>query len=106
MEDVMVLNVLGIEIPVIIDDDKMLQMGADGVYLDQTIYMRSEYPSSEAHDSALVHEIVHAVMDRLGAQMPLSLEEVFAESIGNVIAENFVLYKEAPKDDDEDVLGV
>lgn len=37
----------------------------------------------------IIHETIHAMFDRLGSQMDFQLEEIYCDSIANVIVENF-----------------
>lgn len=86
----MEVNILGLSVEVINDDARLVPNDA-GEYLNKIIYMRTEYESQEMLDCTIVHEMFHALCDRLGIQLDFNLEEILAESMGNIVSENFTL---------------
>ena len=94
----MQVNVLGLVIPIERDDIRLQALGAMGAYDygEKTIYLQSEYDSADELVSTLVHEMGHAVLDRVGGTLGGTLEEILVETIALVITENFQLILRKP----------
>ncbi len=45
--------------------------------------------SGKLRSNTIMHELVHATLDRLGTQFDDQLEEILCESIANAITDNF-----------------
>lgn len=71
------MDVLGKEIPVVIDDERCKHMGAAGLF-DGNIILRSKYESQEYFMTVLVHETFHAHCYTVGLQLDQQIEEVLA----------------------------
>ena len=76
------ITILGVEVPVTISSWKCNKEEADGLYMDDRIYLRELYETKEYHDYILTHEAFHALCDVLGCQLDHNLEETLAKQIG------------------------
>lgn len=70
---------------------KLNHQGTLGIYTDEEIHLRSKFTDEEQETNTLVHETIHAICERLGLQLDNTVEEVIANAVANVIAENFKL---------------
>jgi hypothetical protein len=71
------VDILGMQIPVIIDQARCEHMGALGMF-DGSIVLRSTYDSHELFMKTLVHESFHASCYTVGLQLDVQIEEVLA----------------------------
>jgi hypothetical protein len=81
------INIMGTKIDIIIDDYKLLEYDADGLYHDNTIYLKSEYEDIKHYLTSYRHEAIHALCDILGVQLDDRLEEILAHRISTMITE-------------------
>jgi len=80
------INICGTEITVEINTAKCEGMEASGYYHEHTIYLKSSYPSYEIYRDTYVHECFHALCEILGIQLDIHTEEILANRIGYMIA--------------------
>ena len=71
------VDVMGIQIPVIIDQSRCEHMGALGLF-DGVIVLREEYEDHGMFMKTLVHEMFHAHCHTIGLQLDIQIEEVLA----------------------------
>ncbi len=76
---------------------KVLSTGgvANCDYKKKLIQIRSDMVGQKS-DECLLHEIGHAVIDRVGGgstKLPPDLEEIIVDSIAKVVSENFKLVR-------------
>ena len=84
------LKVLGRKVRIVFDGLTSDSIGHYN-YAETKIAIREEFKDQELHDCTILHEIIHATLDRIGTQLDTQLEEVLAESLATVISENFRL---------------
>lgn len=86
------LNVFGQRTQVTLVKNLALHFGCVGQYNPQnkTIQLESDQSNDELCKS-LIHESIHAMAHRTGISQSISreLEEIFAESVSNLIFDNF-----------------
>lgn len=75
------VTILGHKIPCIIDDDKCDNESSDGLYGNETIYLRSEYKSIQEYQRVFRHECFHALCELLGVQLDHQTEEILAHRV-------------------------
>jgi hypothetical protein len=71
------VDILGVEIPVHIDQARCIHAGALGMF-DGNIILRAEYSDHEEFIKTLVHESFHASCYTVGLQLDIQIEEVLA----------------------------
>ena len=71
------IDILGMDIPVVIDQKRCEHMGALGLY-DGSITLRAVYEDHEIFMKTLVHEAFHAHCHTVGLQLDIQIEEVLA----------------------------
>lgn len=79
------VSILGEPIDIIIDDEKCDKENADGLYTDNTIYLRSKYSTKQEYRRIYAHECFHALCDLLGCQLDHNLEETLAHRVSHMI---------------------
>ena len=80
------VTLLGTDIQIEIDDNKLDAQGADGLYQHELITLRSSYSDHKEFRRVYIHECVHALCDLLGIQLDVHTEEVLAHRISYMIA--------------------
>lgn len=79
------ITILGQKIDVVIDNEKCDEAEADGLYYDETIYLRSEYACIREYLRVYRHECFHALCELLGVQLDLHTEEVLAHRMSHMV---------------------
>ena len=74
----------GTKIDIVIDDAKCLEHEADGLFNEDTIYLRSEYDTIQDYLLTYRHECFHALCEILGVQFDANLEEIFAHRVSTM----------------------
>ena len=100
-----ILSVLGKDIDVKLNTEELLVEGNVGTYNAalNTITLLEGYPEKDLHDVTIIHELIHATLRRIGAQLDLQTEEILCECISTVLVDNFdILPKGIPQDVLED----
>ena len=75
------VNIMGHEIPVIIDDEKCDLAESDGLYEAEAIYLKSSYVDIKEYYRVYRHEAFHALCDLLGIQLDHHTEEILAHRV-------------------------
>lgn len=75
---------MGTDVPIIIDDDMCKSQGAMGLYIHGNIVLQKEYPSQIDFVDTLTHECFHALSGILGTQLDSHLEEILANTVGQM----------------------
>ncbi len=75
------IEIMGTTISIYIDDDKLEEYDADGLYHDYNIYLKSEYNTLDDYMVAYRHECFHALCEILGIQLDEKAEEVLAHRV-------------------------
>lgn len=102
------IKVLGKKITIEISGEKCDMLGADGYFNTQseTITLREEYESQERFLVVILHELGHALMQRIGTQFDTQLEEILvhcsSELSGVLISDLIESGVLAPTLDDSD----
>jgi len=78
------INIMGKDVPVIIDDLRLAQLGAMGLYTNGTIVMLSEYGGTADFVDTFTHECFHALSHILGTQLDPHVEEILANTMGQL----------------------
>lgn len=78
------IDVLGISVPIKIDQALCSQSGALGLYGEGVITLRSKYACPEDFINTLTHETMHAHCHIVGLQLDLQIEEVIATTTERV----------------------
>lgn len=76
------INIMGTDVPVVIDDTLCASQGAMGMYSQGTIVLLSSYPSVAEYVDTLSHECFHALNAILGTQLDMTVEEILANTVG------------------------
>lgn len=76
------LNVMGTDVPIIIDDAFCASQGAMGLHVGGKIVLLSQYNSVTDYVDTLSHEVFHALNYILGTQLDQNLEEILANTMG------------------------
>ena len=101
------LQVLGTNIDIIIDDNACNANGADGLFTNSSIYLRSVYPSRDRYFVVLFHELTHAVIDELAPQFGIELEEILvnciSKTLGSVTETMVAVYEHIASGDTTDM---
>ena len=79
------VTIMGTQVYIIIDDTKLDEYEADGLYHNGSVYLRSEYDSLKDYLVAYRHECIHALCDILGVQLDNNLEEILAHTVSSMI---------------------
>jgi len=79
------IKVLGDKISIEINDLYLLKEDADGIYKDETIYLRSYYKDRKEYLRVMRHEVIHAICDSLGIQLDHHTEETLAHTISKTL---------------------
>ena len=77
--------IMGTRIDIIIDDEKLEEWEAHGLYHDNKIYLKSEYSDIKDYLETYRHEAFHAMCDILGAQLDDKLEEILAHRMSVMV---------------------
>ena len=80
------IDVMGVEVTVIISDALCAKQEAFGYYVDKQIVLRSNYKTKSDYIDVLSHETFHALCDVLGVFISPEIEEVLANTLGQVVA--------------------
>jgi Zn-dependent peptidase ImmA (M78 family) len=93
--EIMTLNIFGKKIRVLKKKNLIRDFGARGAYYSKLklIVIDDEQVGTE-HLQTLLHEMVHAVIDRCGidqAGIGDGVEEIICESVATALIENFTL---------------
>jgi hypothetical protein len=78
------INLMGTDVHIIIDPVRLMAMGAMGAYSNNTIILLPEYEGSAAFVDTFTHECFHALNAILGTQLDLNLEEILANTMGQI----------------------
>jgi hypothetical protein len=78
------INIMGTEIKIIIDDVRLAVQGAMGLYSNGTIVLASEYGGTADFVDTFTHECFHALQYIIGTQLDPHLEEVIANTTGQM----------------------
>ena len=99
------INILGKDISIVIDDAVCQSQGAMGLFTTGVIVLLSEYSSKAEFVDTFSHECFHALNYVLGSQLDPHLEEIFANTMGqmnvqliNALLKNNVLHDEVPEE--------
>ncbi len=77
--------IMGTTISIEIDDDRCVEEGADGLYILETIYLKSSYDTRDQYRITYLHECFHALCDVLGVQLDHNLEEILAHRVSTMV---------------------
>lgn len=80
------IDVMGVQITVIISDALCKRYDAHGYYLNKQIVLKSTYPKKSDYIDVLSHESFHALCDTLGLIISDEIEEILANTMGQVMA--------------------
>lgn len=80
------IDVMGVNIAVIISDKLCIKQEAFGYYLNKQIVLRSTYPTKADYVDVLSHESFHALCDVIGLVINEDIEEILANTMGQVVA--------------------
>lgn len=83
------INILGTEIPIEIDDEKCKEENADGLYLDGKIILKSVYEDKKHYKRVFFHECFHALCYELGCQLDHNMEETLAHTVSTMFSKEF-----------------
>lgn len=78
------IDIMGRTIRIEINDVKLATHGAMGIFSNDTITLASEYDGSAAFVDTFSHECMHALCSVLGVQLDPQLEEVIANTFGQM----------------------
>lgn len=78
------ISILGTEVPVLIDDQKLKDHDADGLHDLGTIYLKSKYDDEDHYRRVFFHECIHALCEELGLQLNINTEECLAHRISTM----------------------
>ena len=88
------INILGKPIKIKIDDIKLAQLGAMGLFSGGDIVLLSSYESQVEFIDTFTHECFHALSYVLGTQLDPHVEEILANTMGQLqvqIINNFMV---------------
>ena len=80
------IDVMGVTISIIISDALCNKQEAFGYYLNKQIVLKSTYPTKSDYIDVLSHESFHALCDTLGLIVSDDIEEILANTMGQVMA--------------------
>ena len=78
------INILGKDIVITIDDAICQSQGAMGLFTTGVIVLLSEYSSKADFVDTFSHECFHALNYVLGSQLDVHLEEIIANTMGQM----------------------
>ena len=78
------INIMGTSINIVINDNNLHQLGAMGKYEEGTITLLSEYRCALDFVDTFTHECFHALQSVLGTQLDPNLEEILANTVGQM----------------------
>ena len=99
------INIMGQSVRIVIDQALCNAAGAMGLYTHGIIVLLPEYASKAEYVDTLSHECFHALNGVLGTQLDPNLEEILANTMGqmnvqliNALLKNNVLHDEVPEE--------
>ena len=78
--------IMGTEVTIEIDDDKLDRQGADGLYEHLVVTLRASYIDHKEFKRIYAHECIHALCDILGVQLDIHTEEILTHRISHMIS--------------------
>ena len=94
MKNAKSLDVFGLLVPVDFMEDLQKEIDADGQYcaINKTIKIDESLEGLEL-DMTMIHELGHAIFDRIGLGQGVSkeFEETVVDSFATCLAENFII---------------
>ena len=78
------INIMGTDVKIIIDDALCMAHNAAGIYINGHIVLKSVYGGTAEYVDTLTHECFHALSFILGTQMDPHLEEILANTVGQM----------------------